>query len=70
MKFKFSITGIDCPNCASKLASIIEAKDGIDSCKINFLSEKVTVESPLDDDGVLKIVKAAAKSFSSDIKVD
>ena len=29
MKFKFNITGLDCPNCAAKLAARIEAKDGI-----------------------------------------
>ena len=70
MKFKFTVTGIDCPNCAAKLASIIESKEGIDSCKINFLSEKLTVESPMTEDGVLKVVRAAAKSFSSDITVE
>ena len=70
MKFKFTITGIDCPNCAAKLASIIGSKDGIDSCKINFLSEKVTVETTLTEDAALEIVRAAAKAFSSDITVE
>ena len=42
MKFKYDVTGLDCPNCAAKLASMIEAKEGIDSAKINFLTEKLT----------------------------
>lgn len=69
MKFKFEVTGIDCPHCASKLASMIEANDGIDSAKIHFLTEKLTVESTLSSDEIYEIVIATAKSFSKDIKV-
>ena len=29
MKFKYTVTGIDCPNCAAKLASLIEKKEEI-----------------------------------------
>ena len=29
MKLKYTITGLDCPNCAAKLAAMIEKKDGI-----------------------------------------
>ncbi len=46
MKFKYEITGLDCPNCAAKLASLIEKEEGIDSCRINFLTEKLTVDLP------------------------
>ena len=69
MKFRFAINGIDCPNCAAKLASIIGEKDGIDSCKINFLTEKITIESSLPEEEVLKIAVASALSFSKDVKV-
>ena len=44
MKYKFTVTGIDCPNCAAKLAANMEKLDGVESAKINFLSEKLTVE--------------------------
>ena len=44
MKFKYTVTGVDCPNCAAKLAAIIEKKEGIESAKINFLTEKLTVD--------------------------
>ena len=70
MKYKFKVEGIDCPNCAGKLAAMIEAKDGIDSCKINFLSEKMTVESALDESELLSLVRKTAKAFSSDITVE
>lgn len=70
MKFKFTVTGLDCPNCSAKLASMIEAKDGIISAKINFLTEKLTIESELSADEVLAIAKAAAKAFDEDIVVE
>ena len=69
MKFKFTITGLDCPNCAAKLAEIISKKEGIISAKINFLTERLTVESELSESDVLGITKDAAKAFSSDVAV-
>ena len=70
MKSKYTITGIDCPNCAAKLASIIENKEGIDSAKINFLTEKLTVESNLDEKALYSLISDAAKAFSKSIKVE
>ena len=69
MKFKFTIEGVDCPNCAAKLASIMEKLDGIDSAKINFLSEKLTVESSLGEEELLTALRKTAKAFESGITV-
>ena len=70
MKFKYTVTGLDCPNCAAKLASMIEAKEGIESAKINFLTEKLTLESTLDEVQLLKTVSETAKAFSKSIKIE
>ena len=70
MKHKFTITGIDCPNCAAKLADIIAAKEGIESAKINFLTERLTLESQLPADKALEIAASAARAFSRDITVE
>lgn len=69
MKFKFNVTGIDCPNCAGKLARQIEGKDGIDSCSINFISERMTVESALSEIQVTELVTRECRAFSRDIEV-
>jgi len=69
MKFKYSITGLDCPNCAAKLAGMIEANDGVDSAKINFLTEKLTVESSLSEETLFSIITSSAKAFSKSVKV-
>ena len=69
MKFKFNINGIDCPNCVAKLAGNISSADGIDSARINFLTEKLTVESELDADDVYKIAYEIARAFSKEVKI-
>ena len=70
MKFKYSVNGLDCPNCAAKLAAMIEAKEGIESAKINFLTEKLTIESTLDEGDVYSLACAAAKAFSKSVKIE
>ena len=69
MKLKYTITGIDCPNCAAKLAGIMSGNEGIDSAKINFLTEKLTVETSLSESEAFEILEKAAKSFSKSIKL-
>ena len=70
MKFKFTITGLDCPNCAAKLAANIESCEGIDSAKINFLTERLTIESSLDEGSVMEAAQKTATAFSKGVKVE
>jgi len=70
MKIKYEIIGLDCPNCAAKLAAMIEAKEGIDSAKINFLTEKLTVETTLDQDTAYAVVSDTARAFSKSVKIE
>ena len=70
MKTKFNVIGLDCPNCAAKLAAMIEGKDGIESAKINFLTERLTVESSLEESALYQLVSDTAKAFSKSIKVE
>ena len=69
MKFKLTITGLDCPNCAAKLAELISAKDGVEEAKINFLTEKLTVVSSLSEDEVIALAQNTADSFEDGITI-
>ena len=69
MKRKYEITGLDCPNCAAKLAAMMEKCDGIDSAKINFLAEKLTVESELAEAELLALLKKTAEAFEDGIEI-
>ena len=70
MKLKYVINGVDCPNCAAKLATLIAGEEGIESAKINFLTEKLTVETSLPEEAALEVIRKTAKSFSKSIKID
>ena len=70
MKFKYEIVGLDCPNCAAKLARMMESKEGIESAKINFLTEKLTVETSLEEKAAEELLKKAASAFDKGIKIE
>ena len=70
MKFRFNITGLDCPNCAAKLAANIEADEKITAAKINYLTEKLTVEADGEEKDVLDICRGYAKKFSHSVKIE
>lgn len=70
MKTKLNITGLDCPNCAEKLAQRMEKTDGIASAKINFLAEKLTVESELAEADLIALLQKVADGFEDGIKIE
>ena len=59
MKKKFRVEGVDCADCAAKMEEGIKKIDGVKSAKINFLTEKLTIEA--DDmkfDQIIKLAEA------------
>lgn len=70
MKTKFRIKGLDCPNCAAKLEGMIAKLEGIESAKINFLTEKITVESELSAEALLPLILETALQFSKKLTVE
>lgn len=69
MKFKFSITGLDCPNCAAKLSANIEKDEKIEKAKINFLTEKLIVEADISEEDALSVCREYAKNFSHSVRI-
>ena len=70
MKVKYTITGLDCPNCAAKLAGMITDIDGVSEAKINFLTERLTVEIEGDEDKIFRAMEKCAKKFSKSVKIE
>lgn len=69
MKHKFTVEGLDCPVCASKLATRMAEIEGVDHVKINFLTEKLTIDSELEAADLLPLLQKTAKAFDPDVKV-
>lgn len=70
MKVRYTITGIDCPNCAAKLAGMLGEVEGVTEAKINFLTEKLTAEIDGDEADVLRRMEKVAHKFSRSVKIE
>ena len=69
MKLKFTIEGLDCPVCASKLATRMAEIEGVNNVKINFLSEKLTIDTELSEAELLPLLRKVAKAFDPAVTV-
>ena len=69
MKLKYKITGVDCPVCASKLCTMLAEIEGVINVKINFFTQRLTVESERCLGELLPILQSVAKQFSSDVEI-
>ena len=67
MKKVFNID-VDCAACALKCEEAIKAVEGVEDCKINFMTLKMTLEAE-DVDKVLKKCLKAAKKVEPDFEI-
>lgn len=67
MKKIFKIE-VDCAICAQKCEDAIKKVEGVTSCQINFMTQKMTLEAD-DIDGVMKNVLKAAHKIEPDFEI-
>ena len=70
MKKKFRVEGVDCADCAAKMEDGIKKIDGVKSVKLNFLTEKLTIEA--DDmkfDHIIKLAEAEMDKVDSGARI-
>ena len=70
MKYTFKIEGLDCPVCASKLATKMAEIYGVNNVKINFLTEKLTVDADMTQEDLIDLLRNTAKSFDPAVKIE
>lgn len=71
LKKLYNINGLDCPNCAAKLEKLMQEATGC-GIKINFLAERLTVETEGDIQDVEKLtddLARVAREFSKNVTV-
>ena len=63
MKRVYSIDNLDCANCAAKMEEAIKKINGVKNAKINFMTQKLTLDTENDIIEELKnnIMKACKK---------
>lgn len=59
MKKTFMLDELDCANCGAKMENAISKIEGVNSCTVSFLTQKLTIDA--DDDRFDDIVKEAQK---------
>ena len=57
-KHQFRITGMDCADCATKLEKGIAGLDGVQACRINFVTAKMDVEGEAHAEVVVKQIES------------
>lgn len=67
MRKAFKLDEIDCAVCAGKLEDAIKKLDGVQGAKINFLTQKLTLEA--DDDNFDAVLDAVVK-LTAEIEPD
>jgi copper chaperone CopZ len=59
---------VDCAACALKCEEAIKKVDGVNDCKINYMTQKMILDSESDD--VLKKVLKVAKKVEPDFEIN
>ena len=70
MKRIYKMQNLDCANCAAKMETAISKIDGVESCSISFMSQKMTLE--VDEtklDAVLTAAQNAVKKVDRACKI-
>ncbi len=69
MKKAFKIE-VDCANCALKVEDAIRAVDGVNDVKVNFLTQRMTLDAADDRfNAVLKAAEKAGKKVEKDFSI-
>lgn len=68
MKKTIKLQDLDCANCAAKIENAISKLDGVVDVKVNFMSQKMILETTDDRfDAVLGEAKKIAKKVEPDL---
>ncbi len=70
MRKTYRLEELDCANCAAKMEDAIRRIDGVESCRVNFLTQKMTIECAEEAlEGIMKKAAAAIKRIEPDCTI-
>ena len=70
MKKVIAMQDLDCANCAAKMEQAIRKIGGVQSCSINFMLQRMTLE--IDDNNsadIINQIKATVKKIEPDCRL-
>ena len=68
-KVTLSVKGIDCVNCATKIENRIRSLDGVKDVSIDFINEKMELNTDKKEDEIVKLVQNATNLVEDNVKV-
>ncbi len=68
MKRSFKLQDLDCANCAAKMETAINRLDGVDSCTISFITQRMNIEAE-DIDAVMPGVQKCISKVEPDCRI-
>lgn len=70
MRKTYKLQNLDCANCAAKMEAAISKINGVNSASVNFMMQKLTLETGEDElPTVLNEVKKAISKVEPDCKL-
>ena len=70
MKKVIAMQDLDCANCAAKMEQAIRKIDGVQSCTINFMLQRMTLEfDDANSEEIIKQIKTAIKKIEPDCRL-
>ncbi len=70
MKKKFKMENLDCANCAAKMEQQIGKLEGVNSCSLSFLLQKLTLDcEPEKLDSVLSEASSIVKRIDRGARI-
>ena len=68
MKKKFKMENLDCANCAAKIENEIARLEGVTSCSVSFMTQKMVLEAPDDQfDALTAKAKKIIRKLEPDV---
>lgn len=70
MKITYKIENLCCASCASRIEEEIAKLDKVDKVNVNFLTEKIVIETELDRTALLTQIKSIVVKIEPDCTVE
>lgn len=69
MKKTYRLENLECASCAAKMEDGIRKLPGIEFASVNFMTGKLTVETVIEDPGLMNQIKAVVRKIEPDCDV-
>lgn len=68
MNYNYRIENLDCANCAAEVERAIAKIDGVNTCSISFMTQKMTIQTATEmSDELMKKIKKVIKKVEPDV---